>query len=357
MSFWGLLMQVDVCGPASQPPPIRITSLQLSICISVTLCSLLLAGWVDTIGCNTFWYQLSPFRDSIVLPFCKSQYAQVVLHILTLALPLPVASPRHGLAVLQSQLSNIWLLRVFYYSHQLHILSKSKMRSEEESVEGLLSSLGLADYLSMLVQSWFQYITRNQICSLSFELRLPARWFLNTSCLLLRNIDSTLRASTQSSTVFILPDSSNLFALVKFLMLLVWFFRALQEITEEDLAQMQVKRGHRRVLQRALGKVSATNGLLDPNSTVPQRLELGCSSHASVSRKPVASGSLMALVNLSHFLSSFLWGTASSWYPHRTQRFLGSWVFAIGLIPFCRYGPEPQSVTSYLWLKRYQPLW
>ncbi|EFP84308.2 uncharacterized protein PGTG_10028 [Puccinia graminis f. sp. tritici CRL 75-36-700-3] len=93
------------------------------------------------------------------------------------------------------------------------------MRSEEESVEGLLSSLGLADYLSIFYSEGFDTI------------------------------------------------------------------QALQDITEEDLAQMQVKRGHRRVLQRALGKGSSTNGLLDPNSAVPQRLELGCSSHASVSQR------------------------------------------------------------------------
>ncbi|OAV94450.1 hypothetical protein PTTG_03070 [Puccinia triticina 1-1 BBBD Race 1] len=59
--------------------------------------------------------------------------------------------------------------------------------------------------------------------------------------------------------------------------------RAIQEITEEDLEQMQVKRGHRRILQRALGKPSSANGLVGPHSTIPHRLEPGSSFIASIS--------------------------------------------------------------------------
>ncbi|POW17674.1 hypothetical protein PSTT_00519, partial [Puccinia striiformis] len=60
---------------------------------------------------------------------------------------------------------------------------------------------------------------------------------------------------------------------------------AVRDITEEDLEQMQVKRGHRRVLQRALGKQSPTNGLADPLSR-PQLQGPACSSHVPMSPPP-----------------------------------------------------------------------
>ncbi|KAI9612249.1 hypothetical protein KEM48_004265 [Puccinia striiformis f. sp. tritici PST-130] len=61
---------------------------------------------------------------------------------------------------------------------------------------------------------------------------------------------------------------------------------AVRDITEEDLEQMQVKRGHRRVLQRALGKQSPTNGLADPLSPAPQLQGPACSSHVPMSPPP-----------------------------------------------------------------------
>ncbi|POV96959.1 hypothetical protein PSTT_15330 [Puccinia striiformis] len=64
---------------------------------------------------------------------------------------------------------------------------------------------------------------------------------------------------------------------------------AVRDITEEDLEQMQVKRGHRRVLQRALGKQSPTNGLADPLSPAPQLQGPACSSHVPMSQRRSSS--------------------------------------------------------------------
>ncbi|KNZ55531.1 hypothetical protein VP01_2655g3 [Puccinia sorghi] len=59
---------------------------------------------------------------------------------------------------------------------------------------------------------------------------------------------------------------------------------AIQEITEEDLEEMRVKRGHRRTLQRALGIRFATNAVVDKT-----RLEAGSPSQAPIS-PPLFSG-------------------------------------------------------------------
>lgn len=65
--------------------------------------------------------------------------------------------------------------------------------------------------------------------------------------------------------------------------------QALEDITEDDFEHMKVKRGHRRILQRALCGKSLPVGPLECVASVPKRHDAGFSPQASVSPPSVPS--------------------------------------------------------------------
>ncbi|PLW20836.1 hypothetical protein PCANC_08244 [Puccinia coronata f. sp. avenae] len=80
--------------------------------------------------------------------------------------------------------------------------------------------------------------------------------------------------------------------------------QAIQEITEEDLEQMRVKRGHRRILQRALGKRFSANAPAD------LRLDPACLSQAPISPPPFSGEAR---------LQSALTQRSASWDPESSH--------------------------------------